>query len=992
MPEKVAILGGGLGALAAALELTAPALGGRFDVTVYTQGHRLGGKCASSRNPAAHNRNEEHGLHVWFGCYENAFALLDQVYRDHPGVPPFPTIWDAFIARDLTVLGSGPLTSADRWEVTFPVLPNSKPGDGTPIRDPRDTVAMLGGVIHDTLISAFDLGISSSGPVARSALRIAKAEFMLVAGLAKLVDGVQTVEGVARVTNAVGGFRALDQLGDYVSAALRAIFRLIPGPDPKLRQLLQAADVLMAVVNGLLDPTDAPLERDDLDVLDKYEFRDWLLAHGAELDSVNSSFVRAVYECMFAYDGGDRATPTYAAGVAVRVVLRIGCTYKGHVLYLPKSGFGEAIIAPIYRVLVARGVKFEFFRRVTQIVPDAAGTSIARVEFSRQADVAAPPYRPLLTVSGLDCWPVQPDWSQLSNGAILGAVPGIDLESYWCAQSVGTHTLRKGVDFDRLVLGIPSTALKEICAPITAISRRWAAMIDGLKPVPNISMQLWMDRNVSQLGPWAIAPALDAGPLPYDVWTDMSETLATESWPAANPPRSVQYLCGVIKTDLHLRPASATTTQAEATAQARNAALAFLETEAHAIWPNAYAYGRVFDWDVLHDAAGGVRSARLAAQYIRANVDPSEVTHASIPGATELRFYAGLCEFDNMVCAGDWVRNGLNSAAVESAIMGGRQAGRALIGADYEIPGEYWLSVRPHRLSEIGLPRALPMYVDRIGRGEQAMPAPGKMTRSKLTAFAIRGQQAKMQGMVDRFLNHPANRPGYYVVDSDSVLVTFMDARMSSDAAVVGYLPDRECAIWIPVKHGGRRLFFMPYIVVDTAIAMATGREAWGFHKELGRVTLAADSWRATGTVFEPLAAGTQGIERELAVARRIGAPGPVGTIVSGISAFAGLMAGSVIAELFGVPQPQVVNLKQFRDAELPDRACFQSIVESPFVIDNLISGRILSGTYEVAIANFQSHTIASDLGLPPVSVPTLVAEAEMDFRALLGTEVWRFR
>ena len=45
---KVAVLGGGLGAMAAAYELTCTAeLRERFEVTVYQQGWRLGGKGAS---------------------------------------------------------------------------------------------------------------------------------------------------------------------------------------------------------------------------------------------------------------------------------------------------------------------------------------------------------------------------------------------------------------------------------------------------------------------------------------------------------------------------------------------------------------------------------------------------------------------------------------------------------------------------------------------------------------------------------------------------------------------------------------------------------------------------------------------------------------------------------------------------------------------------------------------------------------------------------
>jgi uncharacterized protein with NAD-binding domain and iron-sulfur cluster len=74
---KIAILGGGLGAMAAAYELTCTReLRDRFEVTVYQQGWRLGGKAASGRNAAISQRIEEHGLHAFLGFYENAFRLM----------------------------------------------------------------------------------------------------------------------------------------------------------------------------------------------------------------------------------------------------------------------------------------------------------------------------------------------------------------------------------------------------------------------------------------------------------------------------------------------------------------------------------------------------------------------------------------------------------------------------------------------------------------------------------------------------------------------------------------------------------------------------------------------------------------------------------------------------------------------------------------------------------------------------------------------------
>ena len=98
--RKVAVLGGGMGGLAAAWRLSEPGWRDQFDrITVYQRGARLGGKAASSRG--VHDRIEEHGLHVWLGYYDNTFAMMRQCYdeldrsRTDPGCP-IRSVQDAF--------------------------------------------------------------------------------------------------------------------------------------------------------------------------------------------------------------------------------------------------------------------------------------------------------------------------------------------------------------------------------------------------------------------------------------------------------------------------------------------------------------------------------------------------------------------------------------------------------------------------------------------------------------------------------------------------------------------------------------------------------------------------------------------------------------------------------------------------------------------------------------------------------------------------------
>ena len=78
--KKLAILGGGIGSLVTAWQLTSQPNWKEIyeSVTIYQTGWRLGGKCASGRGP--NGRIEEHGLHIWFGFYDNSFDVIQSAY------------------------------------------------------------------------------------------------------------------------------------------------------------------------------------------------------------------------------------------------------------------------------------------------------------------------------------------------------------------------------------------------------------------------------------------------------------------------------------------------------------------------------------------------------------------------------------------------------------------------------------------------------------------------------------------------------------------------------------------------------------------------------------------------------------------------------------------------------------------------------------------------------------------------------------------------
>ena len=132
-------------------------LADRFEsITVYQRGWRLGGKGASSRG--RNGRIEEHGLHVWLGCYDNAFALLRECYAEldrattDPGAPIHT--WDqALIPADS-------LGIADRLDDDWLVWPGALARNDELPGDPHGTGREMTAV-----------GIHSTGPATHSRLR-----------------------------------------------------------------------------------------------------------------------------------------------------------------------------------------------------------------------------------------------------------------------------------------------------------------------------------------------------------------------------------------------------------------------------------------------------------------------------------------------------------------------------------------------------------------------------------------------------------------------------------------------------------------------------------------------------------------------------------------------------------------------------------------------------------------------------------------------------
>src|SRR5271170_2899073 len=329
--QSIVIVGGGLAGLAAAFELTKPGRYPGADVTVYQMGWRLGGKCSSGRDQQG--RIIEHGLHMWFGYYENAFRLLREVYEEwKPGAN-----WrDVLKPQDFTPIGdTHGIDGGSFIPVHWPPR-GGVPGDGRRASIWQGLVGVL------ELLAGFHEIMAREGDLtfAQAIVRIrpeaaqhferfnrpidAANELNLSAALQIALRWASDIESSAMTAADARGLKSL--LRETTVVMLR--HRHTVGDE----LLAQLSDIVVAFVCGVID--DVILERLEITQLDQLDFREWLILHGAHFDSAwQSSFVKALYDTMFQYVEGDISCPSYGAGTAAQVVLRMLGTYKSHAVW-----------------------------------------------------------------------------------------------------------------------------------------------------------------------------------------------------------------------------------------------------------------------------------------------------------------------------------------------------------------------------------------------------------------------------------------------------------------------------------------------------------------------------------------------------------------------------------------------------------------------------------------------------------------------------------
>jgi len=692
--SKVAIFGGGLASLSAAYELVTRS--DDYEVTIYQTGWRLGGKCATGRNHELGERVEEHGIHLLFGCYENAFHLLRRAYADI-GRPTsvLPDVDHAFTGLSQVNLseevpyGSGVWRN---WPLTIPAFPG-KPGDrAAALGEGRDVTPKRLGELAGGLLANLNAHCDFASGLQRPLSYLIRRRYM-----GSLNRRHQSLEfGADHDANPIRPIAT-----GWRQWLMHKLLGIIARNDT-LRRFWILFELGYAAANGLLSAWHEGKNFDDLDV---FEFREWLGEYapfgGLSAVTSNSAPLRMVYEVFLSYRGGDTNRPDIAAGAALRLILRIFFDRKGDVAYEMDLGTGETIVAPLYEALIGRGVKFRFFNAVRDLELDRDGKHLERVRIGVQATVRdGLDYDPLFEIAslgGLRCWPNTPRYEYLVQGPDLEKGDelksgGFDLESPWTAwRDVDEILLERGRDFDVAILGISIGGIPAISQEICDHHASWRNMLAKVDTVATQSFQIWSSKKTELLGfsgSRVDQPTL-AGSFqdPFANWVEMTPVLAWEDWPSDDAPKSLHYFSGALQQLVGDAPSAGPAPEFLALQSRRvhRNSLDWFVGRIQYLWPNLVENGQV-QWTWIYGSGTG--DDRFRSQYWRANVNPSDRYVPGFSNTLQYRLRADESPVSHLVLAGDWTRNDIDIGCVEAAVTSGTAAARAVLDQSFTIYGE----------------------------------------------------------------------------------------------------------------------------------------------------------------------------------------------------------------------------------------------------------------------------------------------------------------
>jgi uncharacterized protein with NAD-binding domain and iron-sulfur cluster len=647
--ERVVILGGGVGALCAAVGLTEVNKKRRsnksseplYDIHLYQRGWRLGGKCASGRNEELGQRIEEHGLHIWAGFYTEAFSVMKTVINDlnERGLNEngAMSLENLFKRQNMILFRDRQVT--DRL-VTLPLYfqPNSSQPDAFPgvnslwlQRDAFPSPSTVLSRITELLKVA--LGISGEfknlpADLQNGLSMLEELPDELISELIELWEKTQNEDSKLHPViefldffindekiQSVNSLYTVSELATLVFEWTQTHRNQLVKLNPQMSMLVQVAEFVIASIvqsikyNAIRIGPDGKLQT-EFTRIDNWDIKAFL----EEFDPIlaDNSVLLALFDYAFAFKDGDFNSPTASACSVLEAMIQLMLGYREGFFFKGLRGMGDILGTPIFKYLVANGTTFHFFHEVKELVPTQDGMKVDSIHLLKQAKVSGDNlYDPLVTVSSeagsgfepFDCWPSEPLWDQLENPDKT-----VDYESIYGPQPEAadslvlerTKTLGDG-GFDHVIFGISAGALNSLCPKMFEQKPWWKGTLGQMQTTRTQAFQVWFNEDMKTLNsalspsipdePFFGNPADNIGPIvalcpePFDTYSDMSQTLPAEAWPSSLRPKNVAYFCSPMKDK---KIGGAPNDQTQANSLVESEARKWLDTNGPMLFPGLF--------------------------------------------------------------------------------------------------------------------------------------------------------------------------------------------------------------------------------------------------------------------------------------------------------------------------------------------------------------------------------------------------------------------
>ncbi|MDD9944738.1 MAG: NAD(P)-binding protein, partial [Myxococcales bacterium] len=642
MPEeaesdgRLVIVGGGIAALTTAFYASEPGSELVFPggIHVYEKTHMLGGKGASERtNGRVKNRVEEHGLHVWLGFYDNAFALMERCHayleaEAQQGRARWSSslrsVADGF--RPCSRVGVMDYAAGQwsRWVADFPADPSVAPWDSRPEQPVPLTPAALALQamrLAETILHSLTERPPVDAPAHASFLDLASLPIPQPSEHGHLMQQLETLVEQAQLPSLALPMlsRALQLLSQSVLEVRKRLDDLVQR-HAGVRRSYYVIDLLLASVRGLIDEGVVATGRFDL--IDDFDLREWLALHGASQETLNCGLLKALVDGLpFAYEHGDPGSPACSAATGSYGLFRMLFTYRGAIMWKMNAGMGEVVFAPIYEVLKKRGVSFHF------------GHEVERIDLERNARGSVRARRIRFKPGGVIELGVRLPSMGIDSGPLAGELP------YWAPAVPGPRSITSSLELgphDMVVYGLPVGTVGDV---VPDAPPAWQRCREEIKTVSTMALQLWLKEDVGSYAPWA-TPDITVGAYtePFDTWSDMDVLVGEVADDDEGPLRSVAYFVNVAPDGI------------ERLEEIEPVVRRFVTEGLADLWPR-FDTGQILD------------------QYTRLNADASSRYSLSVPGSLRVRLSPRDASIANVRPVGDWTRNSISAGCIEAAVI-----------------------------------------------------------------------------------------------------------------------------------------------------------------------------------------------------------------------------------------------------------------------------------------------------------------------------------